>query len=168
MGPRLFAGFFYLGKMKQYLLIIFLNLTTFNALAELQAPIENSCSFYLSLEQSIPCGPSGYTLDFGYPYCEKFLKSNFYRFSRRGKKFLIKNSFCLQEEIYKNYSENDNLTCKKLKNIAFSGHADCYIDSGFCDLSLFDKIILTNVIKKQIPLKRVRAQMKEVLARCHN
>ena len=155
-------------KMKKIIFITLLSLFALNLKAELQAPKESSCEFYLSLEKTVPCGHAGYAKDFGYPYCEKFLKTKYYRFSKHGKDFLTKNALCLQEALYKGYSDHDPFTCKDIKSMAFGGHADCYINSGFCELSLSDKIILTNVIKDQLPSKIVRDQMKEVLKRCQN
>jgi hypothetical protein len=154
--------------MKHYIFSTILFLFVVSAHAELQAPKESTCSFYLSLEKMIPCGPSGYAIDFGYPYCEKFLKSKFYRFSENGKKFLTRNAFCLQDVIYKDFSANEQLSCNEVSHMAFTGHADCFINSGFCELSFSDKVILTNIIKNQIPLKIVRDQMREVLKRCSN
>ncbi len=153
--------------MKYTILIILLSLFAITGKAELQAPKENSCEFYLSLEETIPCGASGYAEDFGYLYCEKFLKTKFHRFSKRGQSFLNKNAQCLQESLYRDYSSNDSLTCKQIQSMAFEGHADCYINSGFCELSISDKIILTNVIKNQLPSKIVRNQIREVWKKCH-
>lgn len=152
-------------KVTFFILLIFIILQT--SFADIVAPQINSCEFYLSLEQSTACGPSGYTKDFGYPYCEKFLKSKFYRFSREGKIFLLKNALCLQNILYAAYNENQDISCNEIKALSFEGHNDCYIDSGFCELPISDKIILTNIIKNQLASKVIRAQIREALKRCY-
>ncbi len=149
--------------MKTFILCL---LFSFNVKAELQAPEYGSCNFYLSLEKTIPCGPAGYAKDFGYFYCEQFLKAKAYRFSVRGKDFLAKNAFCLQDEIYRSYMDNPHLSCQQIESRAFKDHVNCYTESDFCELSISDKVILTNIIKKQLPLKIARDQIKEVLKRC--
>jgi hypothetical protein len=84
------------------------------------------------------CGPSGYLLGYGARYARKFYEETRPRMSRRGKAWLDSVLVCLQHELRD--SIGVGTSCDEVRRIAFDQHPDCYVDSGFCMLSVLDLI----------------------------
>jgi len=96
-------------------------------------PVPDSCNFYTDcLENKFHCGATGYPLDFGYKYCEKFASVR-NQFSNAGSQWLTATMLCLQKSLVATY-ENDGSTCADIESTAVGSHANCYLDGGICDL----------------------------------
>ena len=55
---------------------------------------------------------------------------------------------CLQQSIVEPVLEQGphDITCANVTEIAYSTHTKCYVDSGLCDLSFWDKMQIYNVV----------------------
>lgn len=98
-------------------------------------PSADSCDFYRCKEKEQTCGPSGYWQNFGDPYCRKFL-NNEKSFSKNSQIWLKDVRECLQVRVGE---VSDQVSCKQLFHEAMDSHISCYVDTGFCSLSLLEK-----------------------------
>ena len=95
----------------------------------------SSCDYYVCAEQHDPCGPKGYWMGWGHRFCQKFLDKED-QFSFEAAQWLRENRNCLQaraEEI------TERSQCSGIRKGAMESHVACYVDTGFCELSLSDK-----------------------------
>ncbi|HRO67040.1 MAG TPA: hypothetical protein PL182_05710 [Pseudobdellovibrionaceae bacterium] len=112
-----------------FLLAIFVPLFSF---AETECrPSAGSCELYLCKEREMSCGEKGYWLNYGLSFCEKFLR-NEHSFSPACRSWLPKVRLCLQNQVQE---LNDVGSCNELRRRALHGHIDCYLHTGFCELS---------------------------------
>ncbi|KAF5334240.1 hypothetical protein D9758_017093 [Tetrapyrgos nigripes] len=128
------------------------------------SPPPQTCTFYADcLEPAFHCGPEGYPLGFGGKFCTKF-SLNAARLSPQGQEWLYTTMHCLQVALvpmlqaHDSESEgsssstsmttprSDSDACKNLEKEAFSTHAPCYLSSGFCKLSLADRVVIVEII----------------------
>lgn len=112
-----------------------------------------SCDFYLCQEQSNQCGLDGYNLSYGYKYCSG---SRFKLLDQMktdlGKQWTLDVMSCLQKknlEASKILSESEN-KCSQISSTSYDAHPDCYIQSGFCNLNIIEKLRVINLVKKEI------------------
>lgn len=117
------------------ILSLFLALSPLNANAACPAS-DSSCDFYICKEQEHPCGPRGYWMEFGQPYCEKFLLDEG-SFSPQSQVWLQDVRLCLQERVADISSE---FSCETIHKEAMHSHVSCYVDTGFCELTYFEKL----------------------------
>ncbi|PHH84721.1 hypothetical protein CDD83_1497 [Cordyceps sp. RAO-2017] len=114
-----------------------------------QSPTPNSCDFYADCaERALQCGPEGYPLRFGDRNCKKFV-SRLDMFSSHGQDWIMKTMSCLQRALIGPMNE-DGATCESVKKAAFDSHPNCYIDNGFCDLSLSDLLQVVMTVKRDL------------------
>ncbi|KAI8074074.1 hypothetical protein BC940DRAFT_289925 [Gongronella butleri] len=118
------------------------------------APPDKSCAFYTDcLEPNYHCGPKGYPLGFGYKFCTAFQNASA-SFSAKGQQFLWETMHCLEQDLVAPFINNATAlaegqqACADIESYAFSTHPHCYINSGFCSLSIDDKLALIKVILK--------------------
>lgn len=123
--------------IRTLLLFIFLALLTVTVKAAPRAciPSSTSCEFYSCMEQRTPCGPRGYWKQLGLHYCQKFLFRED-RFSEQAQAWLHESRLCLQE---RTKLVSKGLACSQVQSAAMDTHVSCYVDTGFCELSLADK-----------------------------
>ena len=120
------------------------------------------CQPYLELQSQYACEKPNYFLDFGYKYCRLFEKHS-EGFSPKGQATLPFIRSCLIAQI-----ENEPiLTCKTAKSLALQHHFDCYVQSGFCDLSITDKWKVYRVVRKELRDLEFHATMKKIARACH-
>lgn len=98
-------------------------------------PDANSCEYYLCKEINDPCGVKGYWLAYGYKYCRIFLTQTD-SFSNTSKIWMYKARYCLQQALQ---LETKDRECSEDRKVAMDSHVACYIQSGFCSLSLKDR-----------------------------
>lgn len=104
------------------------------------------CSFYACIEAEYTCGDNGYPLAFGEKYCSQF--SNYdEQFSKNGRRWLAEAKICLQHKLLE---DAPYASCKELNKEAFADHIPCYVESGFCELSLKDKAIVFVAIRRSL------------------
>lgn len=95
----------------------------------------SSCDYYVCAEQHNPCGAQGYWIGWGHRICEIFLSKE-ETYSVEAAQWLRENRNCLQaraEEI------KEGAQCSGIRRAAMESHVACYVDTGFCELSLVDK-----------------------------
>ncbi len=95
---------------------------------------DKSCEFYDELESVSQCGKKGYPLKIGQHYCKKYLKSQ-PSYSEGGQTWLKSVRQCLQTQI----TLMDELSCKSLYKESTDMHFECYVSTGYCDLSFGDQ-----------------------------
>lgn len=103
-------------------------------------PSSDACGFYGCAEKFEPCGKSGYNLQFGDKQCKKYLRAE-PDTSPEMQEWLPKVRLCLQERMIDIMSETPHgkKYCSTVNQLAFDSHVDCYLETGFCELSLEDK-----------------------------
>lgn len=126
-------------------------------------PSEYSCEFYKCEEEKRNCGAKGYPLNFGYRFCKKFLDGNNSSFTGRGQKWLYEVRECLQKKMQEiSYGS----TCDEVANDAFEAHIPCYYETGFCYLSMADKVKVFYRLKASFVKAKVIMSGISVLKGC--
>jgi hypothetical protein len=101
---------------------------------------DHACAYYACkiAAATSPADRCAYFTDFGLPYCKKFYAVDFEdRAFGRGVRQ------CLQEAIR---DEMEGATCDTVQEAAIASHVDCYVASGFCTLSLGDRLKVFSTI----------------------
>lgn len=111
-------------------------------------PVIDSCDFYLCKETEEPCGIKGYWLAYGYKFCRMFLNET-QEFSEPSKKWMSKVRYCLQNEIKQG---TDVLSCQENRRFAMDSHVGCYVETGFCQLSLKDRASIIWMLRSALVL----------------
>ena len=123
-------------------------------------PEHNSCSFYLCLEKQLKCGTKGYPISYGYKFCHNFLNVNMK--TEKGKQWLMDTRLCLQQRVI----ESKQTNCQDLWEDSIRDHVNCYIETGYCDLSSKEKTKVKYLVLKEffsypgIIYKNIRAFQK--------
>lgn len=111
-------------------------------------PSRDSCDFYLELEREQHCTQKNitYLTHYGYYYCSHFLTiKNIYSLALQN--WLEETALCLQQKLHDYTQNTDQFNCSAMEKHAFSTHAECYRQSGFCHLGPFDQLrIIKNLI----------------------
>ena len=106
-------------------------------------PVHRQCQFYQDLERATQCGPQGYAVRFGLPYCEIYLRLE-PQLSSMGQQWSQSVRRCLQQHLQAPFVKGYE-TCAQLRDIAVQSHLDCYLQNGpisFCDLPLADQLAI--------------------------
>ncbi len=82
------------------------------------------------------CGPGGYLRGYGAVYARRFYRDARPRMTRAGQAWIDGVLVCLQEELRADIDASTS--CDDIRHIAFDTHPACYIEQGFCSLSLWD------------------------------
>jgi hypothetical protein len=130
-----------------------------------QNPTIRSCTFYADcVEASVPCGADGYALGYGQKYCNKYA-TNLDLFSTNGQKWALSVMGCLQTSLISVVGCDS--TCASIRTAAFASHADCYVNAGFCSLSLCDLVVVVHTVGvKQLLSLESFGQEGETLSLC--
>ena len=115
---------------------------------ECSTPVRDSCTFYRDcLEDRYHCGPDGYPLSYGQPYCEKFTAAKS-QLSDQGKEWVSDTMLCLQTALIPEATGAPSAVrgCDALKNKAFSNHTNCYVESGLCQLPPTDWWVISQTV----------------------
>jgi hypothetical protein len=105
--------------------------------ASCQNPPLMSCAFYgICLEAALRCGAGGYPIRYGQRNCNKF-QNNRKLFSPAGETWIWAVMHCLQTSLVAPATTacDPNTACSMIETTAFSSHAPCYVNNGFCSLS---------------------------------
>ncbi|ORX62645.1 hypothetical protein DM01DRAFT_1330772 [Hesseltinella vesiculosa] len=123
-----------------------------NTSVNCRQPPRHSCAFYTEcLEDTFHCGSNGYPLAFGYKFCHAFAEDAS-SFSPKGQTFLWDTMLCLEKGLVQPFitaasiTSQGTSTCATIESYALSTHPQCYVDSGFCSLSIKDKLTLVKLI----------------------
>ncbi len=127
-----------------------------------------TCDFYLCQEKKNPCGLDGYNLGFGFKYCSgsKFKLLDQMQ-TDLGKSWVASVFQCLQKKSFRASETNETRTCDQIKSDAYNSHPDCYVESGFCELKMSEKLKIFKLIKKEIFSAATIRQAKNLLNQCH-
>lgn len=101
----------------------------------------HACAYYqCKLDRApTPAEKCPYFRDYGLPYCQKFYDTKF-----EDPKFGPFVRQCLQEAIRDRMEES---SCDEVHTAAHASHVECYVEGGFCTLSLADKLALLKTIE---------------------
>lgn len=154
---------FYVWAMQRFWIVFLGCVLSLIASAQGGFPSSENCDYYLHLEEQFRCGSQSYFIE-AHGLCEKYLKAQ-NKTSREIQEFFPKVRHCLQNEIYQMGSR---VTCENLENVAVQSHVDCYLATGFCDLSWASRTELTLMTLPQFlnPIWIVTAQ--KILKACQN
>ncbi|KAF8556703.1 hypothetical protein OG21DRAFT_1482907 [Imleria badia] len=103
-------------------------------------PPMGQCAFYANcIESRYQCGPTGYPIADGQHFCQKF-SDNRTMLDARGQQWMIDTMHCLQLAVVPDAMDvtPPAVDCQALKDQAFASHPGCYINNGFCTLSVQD------------------------------
>ena len=131
--------------------ILFLLVFSQNVIASVDASnqcshLKGDCEFYACMEEEYKCGRTGYPSNFGGKYCLGFtaIEKNF---TERGKLWLQNTRACLMQKIL---NAPDYNNCEELREGSFADHVPCYVESGFCQLPIKDKLKVFKLIKREL------------------
>lgn len=96
------------------------------------------------------CGAGGYPLGFGAKYADRSFEEIWYDLTPAGQDFFLVVSPCLQERLAAQVT--DVSTCDEVWDDGFATHADCYVDSGFCDLPAEDVYVIAAMFDADVYL----------------
>ena len=86
------------------------------------------------------CGEDGYLLGYAAKYAERYMWETYPQLSPAGQGFLDRNLLCLQT-VFRDTVQAD-WACDAVAEFAFKSHADCYLSSGICEISLSDRLTI--------------------------
>lgn len=116
-----------------FILLAFIPLWSYGQVC---AASSQSCEFYSCMEEKTHCGKNGYWKKLGLHYCQKFLfREN--QFSSQAQEWLRASRLCLQERAQD--FDVAKMTCQQMQSQALETHIGCYVDTGFCELSVQDR-----------------------------
>jgi hypothetical protein len=109
-----------------------------------QNPPLQSCAYYISCSEAfLECAPTSYPIAYGEKNCLKF-QNNLGIFSAAGQSFIWATMHCLQLALVA--TTTCDSTCDSLTAAAFASHPQCYIQSGFCSIGIFEQIKVLLVV----------------------
>jgi hypothetical protein len=121
-----------------------------------------SCDFYRCVEKEMPCGRDGYILGFGERFCRRF-DNILDKLSPQGKSWFFTARQCLTKKILSLDKYN---SCGEIEEKSYSDHKPCYINSGYCDLSISDKFQIMKVISPLLLKMNVLIMGEEIQRNC--
>ncbi len=122
-------------KLISQVLVLSLSLVSTLAHAESCTPASDSCGFYTCMETQAQCGTEGYLTSFGGPLCRAYLDHE-PKLSNNLQTWFPKVRYCLQAALLQ---IGDQVKCDELDQKAFASHFDCYVSTGFCELTFRDQ-----------------------------
>lgn len=134
-----------------------------SAMAEDCSQYIGTCSFYLCREKQHACGNKGYYLGFAYKYCRKAELELNKKLSSEGLNWSKQVAVCLQNSVDK-IPDDDN--CTDVSQMAIKEHAECYVDTGFCELKGSDKRKVLWLVKAEARHPKILKQGLSILNEC--
>ncbi len=122
------------------------------------------CGYYNCVDDVLGCSDDAYLVAFACKYADRYLAQTYGEMTADGRRFLEEVFECLQETLDE---ENGALDCTTVEEIGFASHVPCYVEAGFCDLILDDKLLVLQAIDPEDlehPLQ-ILAQ-SEIIERC--
>jgi hypothetical protein len=123
----------------------------------------HEADFYRCAEETASCGDDGYLLGYGARYAERFYRRTRPLMSARGKQFIDATLVCLQTTLRDEIDAGTS--CDDIHALAYDSHPDCYVASGFCDLTWRDWLAVASTIDghdwlSRDALRQVQATMR--------
>lgn len=126
-------------------------------------PDINSCHAYTCLANELRCDRQNYLIKFGEHYCQQFLKPEVrVAFTKLGAAKVAKIRLCLQKEAI----NDSRLNCSSSKALSQEHHLKCYVSSGFCELSLHDKLVILGEVYGELQDPDFVLTTKEIALAC--
>lgn len=122
------------------------------------------CGYYTCVDDALGCADDTYLLSFACKYADRYLAETYGEMTDDGQRFLREVFECLQETLA---GEGAILDCASAEEVGFASHVPCYVDAGFCELILDDKLLVLQAIDPEDlehPLQ-IAAQT-EIIERC--
>lgn len=111
------------------------------------------------------CGQEGYALGFGGRYAVRFWDVTRPAASPELATWLGEVGSCLQQALAEVVTTD--MSCDEVREVGFGTHAACYLDTGFCALTLEDQLaVLGTIDEADQGLPEVLESMRLVLAGC--
>ena len=131
----------------------FILILSFQAQGASLQPSIHSCQAYSALSRQLNCDKSSYINRFGKRYCQIYLnQSHRGVYSPSTVHTLNGIRYCLQDMLL----EEPDLTCANAQDKALRHHIQCYRQSNFCSLSLYEKVKIFYVVQNEIFDSRFR------------
>lgn len=95
----------------------------------------SDCRFYTCFEERFPCGPTYWTMKWGYKYCER-MQQSLSLFDRNGQELIKRLSSCLIKKALKQrFYKLNAINCDALRTAGQRMVNECYMQNAklFCD-----------------------------------
>lgn len=102
-----------------------------------------ACEYYTCREEEAQCGVDGYLLHFANRYCERYRLVSEPEASPEAQAWLRRVRRCLILALDEKDQSNN---CESIEQNGFDSHPSCYVQTGFCDLSPADWLLVFNTI----------------------
>lgn len=103
-----------------------------------------ACEYYTCREATARCGPDGYLMRFAHHYCERYRLVSEPHASPAARRFLERVRRCLVTTFDAEVPEGT--ACETMRARGFASHPGCYVETGFCELSIADWLLVLNTI----------------------
>jgi hypothetical protein len=103
------------------------------------------CAYYLCVDEATDGEYSELLVDIAASYCDTFIDDAHPRMSKAGKAFLEDTAICLMRETETLFGGTP-ATVHELIEGGIEGHIGCYVQSGFCDLSIADRLVIMDTV----------------------
>lgn len=137
--------------------------TPFNHVEEPQAPAPDIkiCDSYLNKKRELGCTNRNYLIQFGYRYCRAFVEIND-QFTNHGQWVAKRIRECLIQEL----EANDKLSCHNVRALSVKTHNRCYVQAGFCELTVYDQVLIFNEVWPELFNTRILDAALDTAAVC--
>lgn len=131
-------------------------------------PQSAACGWYTDcMERAHPCGPTGYVMNFGYPYCKKFAAAA--SLTSKGREWRDNTMICLQKSLvpFLGVSGPEKRVCDEIKQHGFDSHVACYTGApSICSLPWSDLFEIAGIIGPGFLDKEGFSQASTVIKMC--
>ncbi len=111
-----------------------------------------TCEYYRCREAHAGCGEEGYLLGYVGRYCDRFASVTEPRVSPAARAWLGRVRGCLIDWLETNVPYE--ASCEDIDRLGTDSHTVCYIETGFCELSVRDWAgIIASIDQGDIPLR---------------
>ena len=113
-----------------------------------------ACGYYRCREARAGCGSDGYLLGYVGRYCDRFATVTEPRVSHAAAAWLGRVRTCLVDYLAEEVPED--ASCEEIHRMGTDSHTGCYLESGFCELSIGDWFAIVHTIDPgDVPLKQI-------------
>ncbi|MCC7403805.1 MAG: hypothetical protein IT288_05340 [Bdellovibrionales bacterium] len=100
---------------------------------------------YAQINNEMNCQPGNYLMSFGYHYCHQFEKE-LRSFSVESQQKLTQIKLCLIQGL----NLDRSLTCENVRSRSLNRHIECYLQHGFCQMPMSDRLKVYQVVLKEL------------------
>lgn len=102
------------------------------------------CDYYTCRERTARCGDDAYLIDYVGRYCQRFAQVTEPRVSAAAAAWLQRVRRCLVTWLEQNVPYD--APCEDVDRLGTDSHAACYVETGFCELSIADWAAIVHTI----------------------